>query len=1185
MNNKTFRIRLSKNVLILICTIFLIGSLLPSLQVISYAQTEGDVNEGDQQEDTQEMMDEEEGATTPDEDESDTGQSGEMESPIDSDQGEGEPTEAETEQAGETDESLEDGSNLDDEKAAEQETASSNSETTEELESPTNRGVTTFSQQPFSTSTAPSSTSITEIHTVEDLNNIRNNLSGHYVLMNDIDLSTVNGNGYWTPIGSYASNPFMGTLDGNGHTIQNIKINAYGVDYLGLFAYTSSAEIRDLTLENVDVSGRSYIGALIGAGIGTTIDNVAVVSADITGDNYIGGLVGEYTNQSTILNSSTSGMVYSTGSSGRIGGLAGAVQGSSIINSASTSTVEGKSFVGGLIGHAISTVTIKNSFATGKATGTNRVGGLIGYFRESTIESSYATGEVSGTSHVGGLVGYQEKGTIKESYATGYVSSTNSVGGLIGSTYQGSVLNSYATGTVEGSNINIGGLIGQVNSTNIENSYAAGSIVEGVNYSGGLIGDLSGDATLLITNSYYDKEATGQTDEGKGVGKTTAEMQDASTYVNWDFSSIWGIHPSQYPHLQFNAPAPPITPTPDGTIYVKEGESGHGVSWSDAFGTLQEALDIATAGDEIWMAEGTYVPTQGLDTNDKRTNTFQMKNGVTIYGGFPATGNPTLSERDPKMYETILSGDLDRNDDGTLASKQDNAYHVIYNNDASVNQTAVLDGVTITGGFANGDDLTNQQGAGMYNANASPTIQNVVFLENAATYSGGGMYNNNSNVVVIESRFLNNTATDFGGGMHNDNGSPILHYVTFDFNWANTGGGIYNIGNRSDITIKNVEFNSNMAQNGAGLTVADESKATLINTLMLFNNTMQDEFGTPGGQGSALYIANGGQVKLINATVTRNGSEVGSVIYMSDSEGAALDIQNTIIWGNLSPVLEFEGIYGTVNSTHSIIEGSGGSDSWDDAFGKDRGNNLDVDPLFVESGDHPVSLEAHSPAINGGNNDFVPGDIDEDFARNARIHHHIVDIGAYEYVGDQLRTISAVETFDPIHVSYGTLQSELMLPEKVKVTLDDNTTLMVDVNWSEGSPAFDPEQPGEYTFTGKLASDDQYVNVDDIQAIITVIVEAEEQEQGNENEENSNVSDEKEATNDETEQDEDPLVDEVDQQTETEMKESNSEQVTDEESDMLPKTATAYFTILLIGVVITFIGIMIYVLQRKKSVQ
>ena len=178
--------------------------------------------------------------------------------------------------------------------------------------------------------------------------------------------------------------------------------------------------------------------------------------------------------------------------------------------------------------------------------GKDNVGGLVGDFNNGTMENCSATGIIVGEKNTGGLVGNHSYGTITKSYSTCTVTGTRIVGGLAGSSNSGSIEKSYATGNVTGSGDNIGGLIGY-NGNPVTNCYATGG-VSGSSSIGGLIGK---NTSGTITLSYYDKETTGQTDTGKGEGKTTADMKKQDTFVGWDFTDIWSmVEDTSYPTLK-----------------------------------------------------------------------------------------------------------------------------------------------------------------------------------------------------------------------------------------------------------------------------------------------------------------------------------------------------------------------------------------------------------------------------------------------------------------------------------------------------------------------------------------------------------------------------------------------------------------------------------------------------------
>ena len=147
-----------------------------------------------------------------------------------------------------------------------------------------------------------------------------------------------------------------------------------------------------------------------------------------------------------------------------------------------------------------------------------------------------------------------------------------------------------------------------------------------------------------------------------------------------------------------------LLPAAGKTILVDCNAPGpvyDGNNWPTAFKYLQDGLSAASSGDEIQVAEGIYKPdedTANPTGTGLRTDTFALVSGVALYGGFPSGGDPNWNDRDPNVYETILSGDLLENDGPEFANNYENSYHVVTG--SGTNETALLDGFTITAGNA-----------------------------------------------------------------------------------------------------------------------------------------------------------------------------------------------------------------------------------------------------------------------------------------------------------------------------------------------------------------------------------------------------------------------------------------------------------------------------------------------------
>ena len=221
-------------------------------------------------------------------------------------------------------------------------------------------------------------------------------------------------------------------------------------------------------------------------------------------------------------------------------------------------------------------------------------------------------------------------------------------------------------------------------------------------------------------------------------------------------------------------------------------DSSDGSSWAAAKRTLQSAIAAAGYGSGVWMASGTYRPNDATPSNLDRTQSFQLKNGVRIYGGFAGT-ETSLAER-TTSNPVILSGDLFGNDSAASTFGQqssplttsENAYHVFYHPASlRLDSSAFLDSVTIRGG--NGDS-----GSAIYNDTSSPTLANCTLTDNNATNSGGAIYNSTSSPTLTNCTIANNSGS-FGGAIYNSVSSPTLTNCTIANNTADSiGGAIYN---------------------------------------------------------------------------------------------------------------------------------------------------------------------------------------------------------------------------------------------------------------------------------------------------------------------------------------------------------------------------------------------------------
>lgn len=237
--------------------------------------------------------------------------------------------------------------------------------------------------------------------------------------------------------------------------------------------------------------------------------------------------------------------------------------------------------------------------------------------------------------------------------------------------------------------------------------------------------------------------------------------------------------------------------------YVSIGANGAGTSWSDASGNLSEILAIAEAGDQVWLAAGTYYPTQCSPCTDTdRDISFEIPDSVEVYGGFAGT-EVNLNQRDWESNVTLLSGDIDQ--DGLIIN---NARTVVLF--SRVSAATVLDGFSIIEGNAIkvGGSTSGKENSG------------------AAVFNQGELSNSMSHPVLRNCIFENNTASGYGGAVYSTGGftgnaSPVFENCIFQNNHSELGGGaFFNYASFSGVTRPEftscVFLNNSSTLNGGG---------------------------------------------------------------------------------------------------------------------------------------------------------------------------------------------------------------------------------------------------------------------------------------------------------------------------------------------------------------------------------
>lgn len=329
------------------------------------------------------------------------------------------------------------------------------------------------------------------------------------------------------------------------------------------------------------------------------------------------------------------------------------------------------------------------------------------------------------------------------------------------------------------------------------------------------------------------------------------------------------------------------------TVFYVNGAAdgdGDGASWATAYNDLQDALDLADSGSQIWIAAGTYRPTQGTN----RETAFVIKEGVEIYGGFDGATDDSLDDRDVVNNITILSGDI-----GMVNDMADNSYHVLF-----AGSDAVIDGVTIQEGRADGVWF-NSRGGGLlcYDGN-SPLVNDCVFTSNYAVEGGAIAAFNSSAPIITNCTIESNTAQRGAGilfrtGPDTQETGAWVEGSTFKGNAASDRGGAVYIDYGAWPSFSNCDFSLNTAVGNGGAVYVDNnsSQLSVINT-WFDECEFQSNISWNRGGGFSVYE---GRVHLSSSTLTDNSAETGGGGIALDYQGS-YDAEDTIISGNVSTI-------------------------------------------------------------------------------------------------------------------------------------------------------------------------------------------------------------------------------------------------------------------------------------------
>ena len=355
--------------------------------------------------------------------------------------------------------------------------------------------------------------------------------------------------------------------------------------------------------------------------------------------------------------------------------------------------------------------------------------------------------------------------------------------------------------------------------------------------------------------------------------------------------------------------------------FIKPGATGKGTSWEDAT-DLGEALKACVTADKLYLAAGTYTPTQYAGGSSDADKTFLLTQNVRIYGGYPA--NPKAGDAaDPAVNKTILSG----NESSTrhvfvIAAPKDDDYSIQIN------------GITVRGGCntstsagtnkLNGEYFFTGYGAGVYVLGSKVKFTNCFIKDNKSAKFACGMFSTNNSYVEMEHCEITDNMVESGNaaGIHNA-GTMILRNCGIRRNGCTKSslvGGFYNYDTDKKLNTAKAYLYSCEFENNSGSTNwkrvsnfygRENSFSVIVNTTF---------YGTDAGNAPIAIYGEGvtdTEAYIISCTVTGNKSSSPDVCSGIAQVSSKVKVYNSIVSGNKGG---HDGIWAVKSSMNEIID-------------------------------------------------------------------------------------------------------------------------------------------------------------------------------------------------------------------------------------------------------------------------